>query len=197
MIERCHSVPAAMIAALSVASCAGGPSPPKLPPAVGPSSLVKLEAVSLVAEPQSFSASSAEIYSRIAKGAMLCWFGAGGRLRDAYVFQASTTPAADGGGAEIVVHERAVNQPKPWGYRAYRIVLNETSGVTGGANTRIEIENLRMPDAMAQQMRHEVFRWASQNYSCSEAPIPAASSATATAPQNRSAAPSGPLQVKR
>ncbi len=113
--------------------------------------------------------SSAEVYSRIARGANACWFGPRGRLGSTHILHADASPSMNGGGVEIVVHERAVDQPKPWGYKAFRIVLAESvgmDGTPGGGSTSIEVENTRIPEAEARRMRAEVFQWASGTEGC-------------------------------
>jgi len=46
------------------------------------------------------------LYELVARGALGCWFGAGGPLKTSHVFQAEAAPPAEGGAAEIVLHER-------------------------------------------------------------------------------------------
>ena len=45
-----------------------------------------------------------EVYTRIARGAMGCWFAPAGPLKKTHVFYADVEPAAAGRGAEIVIH---------------------------------------------------------------------------------------------
>jgi hypothetical protein len=76
---------------------------------------------------------------------------------------------------DIVVHERASDQPKPWGYKAYRVQLTESPGLDGtpgGGGTSIAVENSRMPEAEAARMRAEVFQWASGTEGCRADPAP-------------------------
>ena len=47
-----------------------------------------------------------EVYARVARGAMACWFGTSGPLKANYIYHAEAEPAAQGGKAEIVIHER-------------------------------------------------------------------------------------------
>ena len=46
--------------------------------------------------------SATEIYSRIATGAMGCWFGASGPLKKDYIYHADADAPSRGGKAEIV-----------------------------------------------------------------------------------------------
>jgi hypothetical protein len=102
-----------------------------------------------------------EAYTRIAQAAMSCWFGPRGRLTGSYLFHADADPPSRGGSVEIVIHERAFDQPKPLGYKAFRIALTNA-----GEHTDIGIENLRMPDPLAVEMRAEVLAWARGSRSC-------------------------------
>ena len=177
--------------AAAVAACTGGPGLPKLPTVSGlielpKVELPKLEAPKLIIEPSMINASSAEVYTRVARGAMACWFGAQGRLAGTHIFHADSAPAMNGGAVEIIVHERAVDQPKPWGYKAFRVLLAETTaldGSSGSGGTLITVENLRMPEAEAPRMRAEVFQWASGTEGCVELPgTPAPTAAAPAAP---------------
>jgi len=128
--------------------------------------------------------SSAEIYARIARGANACWFGPRGRLGRSYILHADAAPSMNGGAVELVVHERAIDQPKPWGYKAFRIQLTESPGMGGGAaGTSIDVENLRMPDAASVRMRAEVFQWAAGTEGCRADPAVDAALQPAAAPE--------------
>lgn len=113
--------------------------------------------------------SSAEVYSRIARGANACWFGARGRLSTSHILHADVAPSMNGGGVEIVVHERAFDQPKPWGYKAFRVLLSESAGIDGtpgAGGTSIAVDNSRIPEAEARRMRAEVYQWAGGTEGC-------------------------------
>lgn len=160
------------LAALTSA-CSGGPTLPTLQGGTVPSIAAPIVAGSLQGEPGRISASSAEVYSRIARGANACWFGPRGRFGRTHILHADAAPSMNGGGVEMVVHERAADQPKPWGYKAFRVVLTESAGMDGspgGGGTSIEVENTRMPEAEAQRMRAEVFMWASAGEGCRNEP---------------------------
>ena len=114
-----------------------------------------------IAEATTLPVSTAEAYARIAQGAMSCWFGSRGRLGLSHIFHADADPPSRGGSVEIVVHERAYDQPKPWGYKAFRITLKQ-----GSEYTSIATENLRMPEPLARQMHSEVLAWARGSKGC-------------------------------
>ena len=80
---------------------------------------------------------------------------------------------AIGGAVEIVVHERAVDEPKPWGYKAFRVLLTEGAGLDGtpgAGGTGMVVENVRIPDAEAARMRAEAFQWAAGTEGCKTDP---------------------------
>lgn len=165
------AVASACALTLLCAGCAGGTALPSLPAAP---SLGDLTVSSISSEPSTVPLSSTEAYSRIARGAMACWTGGRGRLARTHIFYADAAPLPTGGEVEIVVHERAQDQPKPWGYRAFRIVLTRLPSMTGAADepgrTVIAIENLRLAPDQASRMREEVFRWLAGTEGCKADP---------------------------
>lgn len=112
-------------------------------------------------QPTRVSASSTEVYVRIAQGANACWFGPQGPLRTTHIFHADVEPVHGTGTAEIIVHERDATQPKPWGRRAFRIALTPV-----GEQTSIDVENLAMPAEAADRMRADVFQWVEGGSGC-------------------------------
>ena len=173
-------------AALALAACSGGPALPSLPSAVSLASVSSLTVGSISSEPSRIPHPSAEVYSRVARGANACWFGRG-RLGKSHLMHADVASPMNGGAAELVVHERAVDQPKPWGFKAFRVVMTETPGADGPGtgSTEISVENTRIPDAEAARMRAEVFQWASGTEGCKSDPAldkPAQPLATEIAP---------------
>lgn len=189
-------------ASLLVGACAGGPQMPTLPQIAAGADVSKLAVGSLPsAEAHHLRFSSAEIYSRIARGANACWFGPRGRIATSHILHADAAPSMNGGGVEVVVHERAVDQPKPWGYKAFRVTLTEGTGLDGtpgAGGTNIAVENTRIPDAEALRMRAEVFQWASGTEGCKtdptldKAPEPAPAAPAAAAPAAKTAARKSP-----
>jgi hypothetical protein len=162
-----------LLAAVALAACTGGPSPlPNLPGAAPIANLPQISAGSIGFEPAAVQAGSTEVYSRIARGANACWFGARGRLAKSHLLYADADPSASGGKVEIVVHERAVDQPRPWGFKAFRILLSESTAFDGssGGNTSVSVENVRMSDDEATRMRKEIYRWAAGIEGCTSDP---------------------------
>lgn len=153
----------AVLSAVALAGCAGsGAQLPSLPAVSGLQTVSNITVGSLGADPSSQPLSSSEVYSRIALGANACWFGPRGRLGKTHLMHADVAPSPNGGAAELVVHERAVDQPKPWGFKAFRVVLSETAG----ASTSIGVENSRIADAEARRMTREVYHWAAGKTDC-------------------------------
>lgn len=112
-------------------------------------------------EPGRIDASTTEVYSRIAAGAMRCWFAVGGQIRASHIFHANADPAANGGIVEADVLERDMAGPKPWGAKAFKVML-----APSGEQTTIDIENIKMPEATAATMRADVFAWAQGDTNC-------------------------------
>lgn len=95
-----------------------------------------------------------EVYTRVARGALLCWFGGNGPLKGKYVYHADAEPPSKGGRAEIGIHTRE-DTPSPRGNRIYRVSIEPA-----GERTSMSVENIRLPDALAQQLQEDAQRWA-------------------------------------
>ena len=106
--------------------------------------------------------SATEIYSRIALGAMTCWFGASGPLKKDYIYHADADAPSRGGKAAIVIHERDPTQPNPRGAKAYRIDIDPT----GDASANVRVDNLKMADAFSTAMAGDVSRWTKGDQGC-------------------------------
>lgn len=107
--------------------------------------------------------SPTEVYERIARGALTCWFGASGPLKANYVYHAEADPPGKGGKAEIIVHERDRLSSNPKGVRAYRIAITPEN-----ESTTLLFENLKMPEAMAKTMEADARRWGAGAIGCQE-----------------------------
>ena len=106
--------------------------------------------------------SATEIYSRLASGAMGCWFTVGGPLKKDYIFHAKADAPSRGGKAEVAIHERDPTQANPRGPKAYVIVIEPT----GEASATLAVENRKMPDAFASAMTDDITRWARGTDGC-------------------------------
>ena len=126
--------PAALLSLL-VGGCSGNtPSLPALPQLTG-----TVTEAPIVGSPT-------EVYERVARGAMSCWFGTNGPLKANYVYHAEAEPAGKGGKAEIVIHERDRRPTEnPKGIRAYRVAITPEDG-----QTTLVFENLKLPEPDGQ-----------------------------------------------
>jgi hypothetical protein len=107
--------------------------------------------------------SSTEVYERIARGALTCWFGTAGPLKANYVYHAEADPPGKGGKAEIAIHERERTADNPKGPRAYRIAIAPEN-----EQTTLLFENLKLPEPMAGAMEKDARRWGSGAIGCAE-----------------------------
>ena len=102
-----------------------------------------------------------EIYARIARGALGCWFAPSGPLKRTHIFHADVAPPSDNTGAEIVIHERDDAAQSPRSIRAYRIVIARAP-----EGTFVSGENLKLPPALATRMDEDIHRWAKGQAGC-------------------------------
>jgi hypothetical protein len=108
--------------------------------------------------------SPTEVYARVARGAMACWFGAAGPLKADYVYHAEAQPAAQGGKSEILIHERDRRSENPRGLKAFRVAIAPKAGTA-----TLTVENLKLAEPQAKSMEKDVRRWAAGAIGCSEA----------------------------
>jgi hypothetical protein len=168
-------VPAALAGACASSSLS--PLPPGQgasgAPAPSPGSLAGLETTLIV------SATPTATYAHVARGILGCWFGADGPLKATHVFHAEAQPPAEGGAAEIVVHERDVSLRDQRGVRAYRIgIAKEPAGA------RLVAAALKMEPRLARVMAKDVEVWAKGGTGCqlrSQFPAPPAAKTDAHA----------------
>lgn len=134
--------------------------------------------MAITAHSSNHTESTHEIYSRVARGAKTCWFGPGKPLVKGYVFDGESASDADGGAAEVAVHVRTPDQPNPRGGKVF------IAGITKVADgSKIEMESRRIPDALAEQMRADVARWAKTgSVECGALTVPGAEVAANTLP---------------
>lgn len=129
----------------------------------GPPSLPSLPQLTGTVTEAPIVGSPTEVYERVARGAMTCWFGAGGPLKAGYVYHAEAEPPGKGGKAEIVIHERDRLSDNPKGIKAYRIAITPES-----EKTTLLFENLKLPDTMAKSMEADARRWGAGAFGCSD-----------------------------
>lgn len=121
--------------------------------------------------------SATDIYSRVATGAMKCWFTVGGPLKTDYVYHATAAPPSRGGKAQILIHRRDATQANPRGPKAYLVDIDPT----GEASATVRVENMKMTDAFATAMTGDITRWTKGESGCS--PSSAVAGWTPSAPQ--------------
>lgn len=117
------------------------------------------------------AATPTEVYTRVARGVLSCWFGAAGPLKAGYIYHAEAEPASKGGASEIKIMTRETAADDPRALRAYRIVFAPSEN-----KTRIEIENVRIPEPLATRLKSDVNRWSADEAGC-EDPVTAGWSA--------------------
>lgn len=117
------------------------------------------------------AATPTEVYTRVARGVLSCWFGAAGPLKARYIYHAEAEPASKGGASEIKIMTRDAAADDPRALRAYRIVFAPSDG-----KTRVEIENVRIPEPLATRLKLDVKRWSRDEVGC-EDPVTAGWSA--------------------
>ena len=143
----------ACLASLLVAGCSGAnaPSLPSLADLTG-----TITEAPIVGPPT-------EVYERIARGVLACWFGAAGPLKSDYVYHAEADPPGKGGKAEIVIHERNRASDNPKGERAYRVAIAPDNEAT-----TLTFENVKMPEGRAAAMEADARRWGAGAFGCAE-----------------------------
>lgn len=142
-------------ASLAAGGCAGV-SPPVLPELPDITEALALSDDNVVG-------SATEVYARVAREAMACWFGSEGPLKADYVYHAEAAPASRGGKSVIVIHERDRQSVHPEGLRAFRIAI-----MPQDETARVSIENLKLPESLAKALEHDVRRWAAGAIGCAD-----------------------------
>ncbi len=173
---RCLRPAAPLALAVVLAACAGGgidTGSLALPSVAMPKvelpkvDISKIELPKVVLEPgHPVVGSPTEVYTRVAQGAVTCWFGAHGPLKGRYIYHASAESPSRGGRAEISVHERDDLSKDPRGGRALKIFITPE-----GEQTMVSYENQRISSELSEAMRRDVDRWAGGKTGCE--PIPA------------------------
>jgi hypothetical protein len=141
------------------------------PPATAPSGqAAPVEAATVV------PGTPTDVYALVARGALGCWFAPNGPLKTTHVFHAEARPPAQGGTAEIVVHERDATMRDQRGPRALRILFEAAPG-----GVRVVTTNVRITSPLSELVARDVETWARGGVSCQarvEAPPPASAPST-------------------
>ncbi len=123
--------------------------------------LLETASLSLSADASVHDDKPIDLYSKVARGALTCWFGSQGSLKKTHIFHAEAAPEHSGGTVEIVIHERDQGAPSPRSLRTYRVAITPSAN-----GSRMVAENLKMSDAMAKDMRADLARWSTGNSTC-------------------------------
>lgn len=118
-----------------------------------------------------------EIYTRVARGILTCWFGPNGPLKPGYIYFADADPPSKGGGAVISIHKRDREASDPRSIRAWKLAV-----VPAPEGTSVEIENFKLPPAYADPLGRDARRWAAGEEGCGEGPVTAGWDANAAGP---------------
>lgn len=129
-------------------------------------SLPKISMPELGKVPPPVIGSPTEVYTRIARGALTCWFGAHGSLKKTHVYSAVAKPPSKGGQARILVHQRDPSLRDKRGTRAFAIDI-----LPMGDTARLEIQNARMGEPRGTEMTNDARRWAGGLEGCVEEPV--------------------------
>jgi hypothetical protein len=138
-------------AALLIGGCSGA-------------SLPSLSEVAEAFSPYPVVGPPTDIYARIARGALHCWFGTAGPLKAKYVYHGEADPPAKGGKAEIVIHERDNSKETLRGAPAFHVVI-----VPDADASKVTVENLILSKPMGAAMEHDVRRWSAGEIECNSA----------------------------
>lgn len=145
------------IVGASVFLCGCGGTAPELP-AVGSLQLPELPSLTgtkIVGTPT-------ELYTRIARGAVTCWFGATGKLKGRHIYHADAEPESKGGAAQIIIFSKDYSQSAdPRALKAFQIAIKPTGGTP-----ELGVENFKIEEPLASQMKTDVARWAAGDDGC-------------------------------
>jgi hypothetical protein len=176
------------VAAGFVAGCTNGPSPLTGLPQVGDvttsatasRSKPALDMPSLTAllpTSDNVVGSSTDVYTRIARGVLTCWFGAAGPLKSTHVYHAEADPASKGGKSEIEIFQKDPTASDPRSLRAYRVVI-----LPSGSTAKVEIENIKIGEPLASRLGADVLRWSQAEGGCGDNPVTGGWAAQQVAP---------------
>lgn len=158
---------AVLILAIAAGGCSGLALPPVeeiLPEQPKP----KAEHEPVPVAPGRVVGSPTEVYTRLARGILTCWFGAEGPLKKDYIYHAKAEPASKGGSSRIRIMTRDHEADDPRALRAYMASISP-----GGGITKVEVENRRLPAPLADGLKKDIERWTTGEDGCGEGPVTA------------------------
>jgi hypothetical protein len=148
--------------ACALTSTLGGCSSTGDNPTAALPSLPALPKIALPEAPPPVVGSATEVYERIARGAMACWFGANGFLKSTHIYEATAEPAHKGGKAEILIRALDTAAESPRGVKAFRISILPS----GSDETSVIADNLKLPEPIAARMKNSVAAWSIGEQGC-------------------------------
>jgi hypothetical protein len=166
---------ACLALALAITGCSsgGGPSLLSLPPPGETSSAdddgdndTKSPLSAFLVQEGRVVGTPTEVYTRVARGVLTCWFGASGPLKAGYIYHADAEPASKGGRSEIKIMVRDMTADDPRALRAYRVLISPSDSAT-----KVEAENVRMPEVLAKRLATDIDRWSRDEPGCGEGPV--------------------------
>jgi hypothetical protein len=171
---------AACVAATAglLAGCANGPSPltalPKIgdvttaatPPSPEPSEGAASTLTALLSSSDNVVGSPTDVYTRIARGVLTCWFGAAGPLKTTHIYHAAADPASKGGKSEIEIFQKDPTASDPRSLRAYRVAI-----LPSGSTAKVEVENIKIAEPLASRLGADVLRWSKAEGGCGDSPV--------------------------
>jgi hypothetical protein len=128
-----------------------------------------------------------EVYARIARGALKCWFGPEGSLKASHVFHAKVDSPTSATPAEIAVHTREAGSSHGV-LRAFAISITPS-----GSGSLVEAQNIRFPAPQGEMMIADVGRWTGGSDTCS---VVGAGGWNAGAPPAAASPPAKPVLTK-
>lgn len=118
------------------------------------------------ASPPPIRGTPTDVYTRVARGAVTCWFGADGPLKKSYVYHAVAKPPSKGGQARILIHKRDNALRDKRGARAYAIDI-----VPDGKTAELVFQNATMGEPRGTDMAKDAQRWAAGIEGCIADPV--------------------------
>ena len=112
--------------------------------------------------------SPTEVYTRIARGVLTCWFGAHGPLKASHIYHAEANPPSKGGQARIVIHKLDSQRRDKRGVRAFAVDI-----VPDGSSAKLEIHKAKIAEPQGSEMARDVRRWAGGEEGCVAEPLAA------------------------
>lgn len=118
-----------------------------------------------------------EIYTRIARGILTCWFAPGGPMKPTYIYHADAEPPSKGGASIISIHLRDREATDPRSIRAWKLAV-----VPAPEGTTVDIENFKLPPQIAEPLTRDARRWAAGEEECGDGALAAGAAKSQQSP---------------